>query len=244
MKINIIKKADNKFIYENYKEKVCFKRELIEVSIKQQIWQNLNHFIILPFSIDAAIYTGISGGAKIASLIQTVKHYAKNKILILLCDGAHLNFLSAEFKCSIDEALNVCQIEANNLIKRFKEDFNGCELMHWSKFIFENKNYDQYKSEVMDIYKKDYLFDKVLEENAEKINHIQIIRSLDDKKKFIEKTKLDYLEMIVGVRIMHDEHYRTHIYPGLMPESFTYLQSLFYPNMFFINANIRTRVLA
>ncbi len=240
---NIIRKADNKFIYENYKEKACIKRELIKISIKQQIWQNLNHYVILPFSIHSAIYDGIIGGAKIASLIKTVKHYAKNKILILLCEGAHLNFLSAELKCSVDDALNLCRIDANKLVERFKEDFNGCELMYWSDFVLKNKNYNQYKSEIMNTYQADSLFNKMLNEDAEKLNQIKNIHSINAKKIFIEKATLDYLEMIAGVRMMHDEQYRTFIYPGSMPESFIHLQSLFYPNMIFINAGIQVRVL-
>jgi hypothetical protein len=215
-------------------------KKSIEVFVKPQSWMNTDSFIVVPFSIHSIIYDGIEGDLKIKGFLNTIKSYAKNKILILLCEGAHLNALSMKYN-NIDNALTICKNDANKLLKRFANDFNGCDVSFWQDFVWQHKNYDHFKSEVVHLYKTDTYLQSLINTDVEKLHMDYFFPGLDDKELFYKMTQLDLMEMITGIKIMHEENFKVLIYPGSIPNSFRYLINLLGFNMNFINASIKCR---
>lgn len=215
-------------------------KKLIEVFVKPQSWANTNSFIVVPFSVHSLIYDGIEGDLKIKGFLNTIRSYAKNKILILLCEGAHLNALSIKYK-NIDNALNICKNDANKLLKRFENDFNGCDVLFWQDFVWKHKNYDHYKSEIFHLYKKDSYLQDLIKTDAEKLHFDYYSTNFNDKELFYKMTQLDLMEMITSIKIMHEENFKVHIYPGSIPNSFSYFKNLLGLNMVFVNASIKCR---
>lgn len=231
----------NRWIFENIDKEYTTKK-LVEVRIKPHVWQDLDSFIVVPFSISSAIYDGIDSDFKIKSFINTIKYYANNKkILILLCEGAHLNALTIEHK-NIDDALAICINTAKKLLKRFEDNFSGCEIAFWTDFVWKHNKYNNFKYEIIDLFKTDVYFSGLMKDDAKQLLQVESnFNKFLDSELFYFNTQLDFLEMMTGISIMHEENYKILIYPGSLPNSFKYLYSLLNLEIVFINAGIKCK---
>lgn len=55
---------------------------------------------------------------------------------------------------------------------------------------------------------------------------------------YFNKAALDTIEMIIAVKIMHEEH-RVLIYPGALPKVFSHIKSHLFPELIFVNGGIK-----
>lgn len=81
------------------------------VSTNHSGWRN-NELIILAFSIHSIIYDGLEGYFKISAWVNTIKIHTKAKVIILLCEGAHLNVII------LNKTLEICRKAANDFVMR------------------------------------------------------------------------------------------------------------------------------
>jgi hypothetical protein len=237
--ISIPSSSNRKWIYELNENNARIKK-IVEVFVKPKHWENRTSHIVLPFSIQSRIYNGIPGDLKIKSLLKTVKSYAKNKVLILLSEGAHLNALSIKHG-SYGNAFEHSKNEANSLLTRFKDDFAGCEVAFWEDFIWKNPSYIHFKDKLQNEYIVNQHFRSVIQSDVEKLDEYFDPEIVVDSALFQEKSRLDLLEMLTGFMVMHDENYKVVIYPGSMPNTFTYLQKYTDFETIFINASIKIK---
>jgi hypothetical protein len=231
--------SNRKWIYELNKNN-CRVKKLVEVFVKPKQWENSTSHIILPFSIHSNIYNGIAGNLKIKALLQTVKSYAKNKILVLLSEGAHLHALSIKHG-TYGNAFIKSKNDANSLLARFKDDFAGCEVSFWEDFIWKNPAYKQFKEKLQQEYNINDHLRSVIHSDVERLNEYFDPEFFVHKTLFQEKSSLDLLEMLAGFMVMHAENYKVAIYPGSMPNAFTYLQKYTNFDTIFINASIKIK---
>ena len=115
-------------------------------------WLNTSHPVILPFSIHTALYNGDEGKIKVSAFLQLVKSNVKGKVSVLFCEKAHVQVLSLKYKNDLAKATEACVQDANKLIDRFKEELEGCEVLHWTDFIDNDKDYAFFKNKVLDMY--------------------------------------------------------------------------------------------
>lgn len=224
--------SKRKWIYE-----VNNMRKIVDVCIKPTTWQTLDTKIVLPFSVDSAIYHGTNGDAKINALLSAVKAYAKQDILILLCEGAHLNALSLTHG-AIDEALKMSRALASQLMKRFSDVFSDYEVILWEDFVWKYPLYNQFKDIVMNLYNTIIPFKDLMHLDTLKL---RIPTENIDRELFYSKSILDFVEMLAGIKVMEAENYKILIYPGSLPSSFQYLIKNMYIDMKFINAAIKCK---
>jgi|GEM_PF-3421616 len=236
---DIANNSRRKWLYESYENNAWIKK-MVEVYVKPNHWENNNSPIVLPFSIQSAIYDGINGDLKIKSLLQTVKSYAKNKVLILLSEGAHVHALTLKHH-TYENAHLAIKEEANHLLERFKDYFSGCEVNFWDDFVWKNSNYEKFKTLLQQEYDSNESLRSVIQSDVERLHEYMDPQISTDKKLFQEKSTLDLLEMLTGFMVMHAEGYKVVIYPGSMPNSFLYLQNFTDFNSMFINASIKIR---
>lgn len=228
--------GQSRWVFET-KENQSIHRKSVKVKINHQAWHDVNSFVVFPMSIHSAIYDGVNGDLKIKGFLNTIKSYSKSKILILFCEGAHLNALSIKHD-SIQSALTVCDRAAQELLKRFEEDFIDCELSYWEDFIWTDHQYNKYKSELSNLYEKDEFFRVLINNESYKYKPFDGFSS----DLFYKKTQLDILEMMAGIMIMHDKNYKILIYPGAFPSPFKYIKSNLNRDLIYINASIKVKL--
>lgn len=214
-------------------------RKIVEIRVKPQTWKMRGAKVVLPFSVASAIYERETGDFKIKAFLQTVKANAMQEILIVLCEGAHLNALSLSHG-TISEALAISRQQANRLSERFSEDFSGCRVRFWSDYVWQHQNYAQVKALVSDLYNTDEGFRHSIRLDAMKLKVPEDLSS-EMTEEFYFNSQLDLLEMLVGIKLMHDDNYKTLIYPGPMPTSYKELLSPGFFDMLFINASIKCK---
>ena len=78
-----------------------------------------------------------------------------------------------------------------------------------------------------------------INEDAEKTYTPTRALEYPDKLSYLNKVKLDLIEMLIGVKIMYENSHRIHIYPGKMPIILSYLQPYLFPEMTFVNLFIK-----
>lgn len=227
-----------KIIYPILKENGEIVKTLVKINTSNPGWQNKNLPIIVPISIHSAFHEGEQGEIKIKALFDYIHSYAKEKVMILMCEGAHLNVINIkndDMKCTYE----ICRRDAHQLVKKFNRYFNRFDITFWNEFVVQHNHYGQYKSELLDLYNNDLNFNKLVSNDAENMYTEKLSNQYTNKKCFIDNTKKDILEMIVGCRIKFHEGYRIHIYPGKIFTSMEYIKNLHFKDMIFVNASLK-----
>ena len=182
----------------------------VTVKTRPGNWEETEQSVIIPLSIYSAIYDGIEGDFKIAALLQTVKTKVKGKITVLLCEGAHLKTLSLKYNNDEEKALQVCYRASDNLFKRYRSDFQGCEVVHWEDFVNHDSFYKSFKDEVYQLYKTNEVFRVKVRFDAQKVSNNEYL----DRSLFIERAELDLLEQCVYLMIASKKSYKFEFYTG------------------------------
>jgi hypothetical protein len=216
------------------------KHELRNIVVKTRPnhWVNSASNVIIPISIHSRFNDGVDGFFKLSALVNTVKARTRGKVTILLCEGAHINVLNLKFNNKLD-TWNACYRDAKNLLMRFEKLFIGCEISFWRDFVTYNKSYDVINNEILSIIDNNYLAKEYIENDVEASYTNKFIREYPDRQAYVINAKLDILEMLVGMKIMHEKQYKAIFYPWKFQSHLKLLAPIIYPEMDFIEISIK-----
>jgi hypothetical protein len=209
------------------------------VSTNHSGWKE-NELVILAFSIHSAIYDGLAGYFKISAWVNTIKLHTKAKIIILLCEGAHLNVASLKYKNNVSKAAEICRYDADLLYRKFEKLFAGCEVVYWQDYIKNNNCYENFKNELNSILEKNIIYQDIINSDIEKTYVNRIIQEYPDKDLYVKNARLDLIEMILGMKVIYENGCRSLLYPGVVPAAMSSIRSCYYNELAFVNVSIKT----
>ncbi len=193
-------------------------------------WLNAQEPVIILFSIHSLFHEGSLGALKVNTLVRNIKENVAGKVTILFTEKTHINALSLNYDGDAQKAYAQCTQDAQLLKKRFASDFQGCEVVSWEEFISQNPDYQTYRNTIMNIYKTDEQFQKLLYQDALGNYSPERAQEMPDKEQFIAKTIQDLLEQSIYVFVASKEGYRFEFYPGKPNPSSEYLNHHFLPD--------------
>ena len=209
------------------------------VSTNHSGWKS-NDLIVLAFSIHSIIYDGLDGYFKIAAWINAIKMNTKAKIIILLCEGAHLNVISLKYKNDINKALEICRNDADMIYQQFESLFSDSDVVYWQDYVKNDCHYQIYKNELNDIIEKNIFYKDIIDSDIEKTYVNKIIEEYPDKTLYVKNAKLDLIEMMLGMKVVYERGCRSLLYPGAVPSAMRTIGCYYYHELVFVNVSIKT----
>lgn len=219
-----------------FEGKVLFKTTSLD-------WVNTEESVIVPLSVHTAFHEGILGELKMNAFMSTIKNNVKGKVTVLLTEKAHLNVLSLKYNNDVQRAFEDILIEANLLEARFKSLFEGCHVDYWHNYINEDCNYHFFFRQVMKLYETDPIFQRHVQDDAEKTYTIQRAVEFPDKAFFISNAVKDVLENCAYLFVIVNKSHRFQFYPGIDRASRKYLNNFLSPEqqISFINVTVKPK---
>jgi len=208
------------------------------VSTNHSGWRN-NNLIVIALSIHSIIYEGLDGYFKIAAWVNTIKRHTKARIVILLCEGAHLNVINLKHN-NFNKTLEICRNDADMLYHRFEKVFSGCDVVYWNDYITSDNSYLSYKNELNSILEKNIFYQDILTTDVEMSYVSKMIKEYPDKTLYIKNAKLDLIEMILGMKVIYEKSCRSLLYPGAIPSAMETIGCYYYKELAFVNVSIKT----
>ncbi|MCL5260265.1 MAG: hypothetical protein M1561_01070 [Gammaproteobacteria bacterium] len=197
----------------------------LTIKTRPAFWINTNQKVIFPFSINSSIYESNAGVLKISALLKLVKSQVLEKVMVLLCEKAHMHVLS--IKSNIEEAFKEGYQKANNLIAIFKDALIGCNVIYWKDFIENDDDYTRFKKLIFDLYKSNAEFKLRVRDDANKTYNADRAKEFPNKSLYIKNAELDLLEQCIYLLITSKNGYRFEFYPGKRTSSAEFINSSF-----------------
>lgn len=211
----------------------------IRVRTTPNIWVNTTDTVVIPISIHSAFHDN-DGFCKISSLMRAVKLNAKGKVVVLFCEGAHVNVLSLKHENDVKKALRFCRRDAEQLFEKYKSEFLDCEVVYWHDFIMQDKQYDYYKNLINSLVNEDQQLKIMICNEIEDEYKGKLVDNYPDRYSYMKMAFLDRIEMIVGEVIMYSNKCRYQLYPGKMHESMYYVRDKLCPELVFSHIKFTT----
>lgn len=195
----IKKKIENSLV----EAKIVFKTE-------EATWVPLNAPSVVPISLDSSFNQGIDGMIKMEGFISTIKTHAKEKVTLLMTEGAHLNALSLKHADPVKKNKQDC----DTLLKHFKEVFAECEIAYWDECVNNHPDYGHLKKFIVALSQTDCIFQNFLQEDALSTYTLARKQEYPDKELYLQKTVADLIEQCVCVLLLDKQGYKWQFYPG------------------------------
>ncbi len=163
------------------------------------------------------------------AFMSVIKSSVNGKITILLCDSAHLKTSSLKYQNDDEKALIHNKLKAQNLISRYQDYFDSCNIVYWHSYICNDENYIIAKKLVEQLHQSNLIFKDCLFEDANTAYTVERSNVFENKQLFIDKTIEDIIEQCACQIVLSRKGYRFLFYPGSSHTSIDYLSQYLHP---------------
>jgi hypothetical protein len=170
--------------------------------------------VIVVVSVQSRIHDDIAGDLKMHALMKTIKSQVKGKITVFLAERAHIQADRLKHHCSFETAAQQALDSARLLLRRYSEQFEGCNVAFWESYICTDRRFASSLALAKKLYIEDPLFKERVQDDAEASYTPKRAQECPNKIAYIEHTIIDLIEQCACVLVFAHKGYRFQFYPG------------------------------